>query len=193
MSFFERLLQPFVGKHGDRPVVNGMFLTELVDFVRGQQGEAGLQALTARFGRPLTFSMLKTYPIEQELQLRRAVLDQVFGGPSDQALLYLGQLSFNSVLKNPVGRQALASVDRDPVKMVSGARYFYSLFTNYGQRSFNFLSPKHAHISVIDDPEEPAYILGLIMAGLRYCSVQNPRAYYSVLGPNQYVFDITWQ
>ena len=158
--------------HSENKLVKGLLLQDAVDFVREKKGEAAVVELEKIRG-PLLFDQHRMYPLEDLLKLQSDAIKLVFGKESEKAYKELGVFTFNAFTHTVVGA-TLMNVAHSPKELLGKIQELWDAVSNFGSRKLlEFDENKHlALVEISDDPRMPAYLQGVIEAGLKSIGVE---------------------
>ena len=89
-----------------KPTIKGIFVNSHVERIKKDKGDAGIQELQHRFGKPLNFNNTDNVPISEEVRLIECTLDilGISSSDSHQRAFEAGRLHFTNFSTTPLAK-----------------------------------------------------------------------------------------
>jgi len=174
-------------------LLKGMFFQEIVDQVHGQKGEKALCELERQFGKPLTFSNFKGYPLEDHLRLLELSSKIIFKDKDrKEAIFEMGKLSWLTFAQSMVGKTVLALYAKDLRKTALSIAKLWGMITNFGVRECQDLGERKVKIIIKEDPRPPEYIVGVLSGAVEFFKAV-PKIETKVFSSEHCEFIVSWE
>ena len=146
--------------------VKGSLLENTVSFLREKSGDAAVTALEKKLG-PQLFDQFQMYPLEQYQTLQEEVVNMTSPTDITQGYKDLGVYAFTTFAHSIVGA-TLTNVSTTPKKLLEQIQTLWNTVVNFGERRLVECdeTAKTAVVEIKDDPRNPAFLQGVIEAGL---------------------------
>lgn len=108
-----------------KPTIKGLFVKSHVNALAAERGEAGLNELRKRFGKPIDFKNSDTVPINDEVVLLECIVDILSGHPlspqerSEEA----GRLHFKNFRTTPLGIILFSTLANQPKLLLMQSKH----------------------------------------------------------------------
>lgn len=151
----------------EEKLAKGILLVDTVEFLREKKGDQAVAQLEKSFGS-LIFDQYRMYPLDDLLKLQAAAMKLAFGEENEDGYKQLGAGAFKSFTHGIVGA-TLTNVAHSPKELLGKIQELWGTVLNFGERKLiNFNeAAHHALIEIKNDPRNPAYLQGVIEAGMK--------------------------
>jgi uncharacterized protein (TIGR02265 family) len=176
----------------EEKLAKGILLVDTVEFLRKKKGDHAIVQLEKSFGS-LLFDQYRMYPLDDLLRLQSATMKLAFGGESGDGYKQLGAAAFESFTHGIVGA-TLTNVADSPRQLLEKIQELWGTVLNFGERKLIAINEanRHAVIEIKNDPRNPAYLQGVIEAGLKGIGLDAKTKIQSDKG-DTYKIEISWQ
>lgn len=174
--------------------VSGFFLLEDVKFVeqeKGQEGLVYLQILVPELTIE-SLSILRLYPLEQEIALLRGVAIVVFGDESEDSWKKVGKHDFDTGLKSPWGRNFFTILGGDPAKLLSKMVPIVERVIPYMGISIKDITKTGATFVTTSDPYPRGYFYGILQSLVEYFGGVKEGITVTRMGSHVQIYKLDW-
>ena len=172
-------------------LIKGILLEDAVAFLKERKGGLAVGELEKEIG-PFIFDQYRMYPLEDLLKLQKAVINKIYDKESDEAYKELGMFTFQTFAHTVVGA-TLTNIAHSPKELLGKIQQLWDTVLNFGSRKLIEID-ENAHLAVVeisDDPRIPAYLEGVIEAGLKSIGVEVKTEIKNIKN-NSYHIEIHW-
>jgi len=174
----------------------GMFFNYLIELVVKEQGRAEADAMCEGLGLPTKYSPLRSYPIQDEVQLQLAVIRRLFPDKSvEEGMRLLGRTAFDTFAGSMLGRVGLTLLANEPKKLASRVPTFIEAVDKFGVVTLEELGEREVRIDYKDFKEYDAHHQGLLQCGIEHTGVKGTVELevhrFEERGPGDIVTDFT--
>lgn len=151
----------------ENKLAKGILFSNTIDFLKKEKGDEALSTLEKDTG-PLLFDPHRLYPLDQLLMLQIKVIQAIYGNESNDNYKKLGEFAFQSFTHTLVGA-TLTNIAHSPTELLTKIQELWDTVVNFGYRQVLEMNENEhfALLEIRDDPREPAYLQGIIEAGLK--------------------------
>lgn len=136
-----------------------------------------------------------SYPVADYLTALRsalAALEPKLGG-GDAVLDELGRRTGGGFLGSALGKTILALAGHDPRKLIAAGPSAYRGAVSYGERTVEWLGPKHARMTYKRDFMPPAFHRGVVLGVLQSAQAKSASVVAQAQGLLDSTYDVSWE
>jgi uncharacterized protein (TIGR02265 family) len=171
-----------------------MFLNRTLEAVRSLGDEAAVARCQAVLGQQRLLDFVN-YPVTLLIRLTMAAVRELsarHGGP-EQVLRMLGQKAAVGLMSSTVGSAMSTQVGTGADHIATSMQAIYKVTSNYGERSMEWLGPKHGRLVMRRSFLPMPYHEGAMVEVLERLGARNVRVRGGVLGPLDSEYDFSWE
>ncbi len=175
-------------------MAKGILFESTVEFLKEKNGDEGVAALESTLGETLLFDPFILYPLEKLMKLQAEVLKKAFGKAGDAEYRSLGNFEYQGFASTLAGA-TLLNVGTSPKILLEKIQELWGTVVNFGERTIELVDEHNCKvtISISDDPREPAYLCGVIEAGLSSIGLQSVTTTIRPAVDTAYHIDVVWK
>jgi uncharacterized protein (TIGR02265 family) len=175
-----------------QPLVNGVLLSHMVQFLREKKGDPGVAALE-QAGSIVIYDKFTMYPLADYLTLQKNVLDIVFGQENDEGYEMLGKFTFTAFAHSLIGATLIQG--SSPKALMEQMQSVWGSLVTFGERKIEKIDEKKgdAIITITDDPRNPCYLQGILESGLEAIGTHDAAITVLSTNENTHTMHVTWK
>lgn len=172
-------------------MIKGSVLENATQFLIERKGADIVHELEPELGA-MVYDTHAFYPVDQFLKLQDTIIKLISPNDSEQGLKELGRYAFNSYAKSLIGG-TMINHTKNAQELLEQVQNQWNQVLNFGQRSLTEFNTANrtAELEIKDDPRQPAYLAGVIEAGLQSIGL-TPQLSTETIGDHDYKFIIRW-
>ena len=193
-SDWERTLEQFMELATSQDTARGLFLNRTLEAVRALGDEAAMARCQAVLGQQRLMDFVN-YPVTLLLRLTMAAVRElsVRHGGSEQVLRMLGQKAAVGLMSSAVGSAMCAQAGPGSDHISASLQAIYKVTSNYGERSMEWMGPKHGRLTMRRSFLPMPYHEGAMVEVLERLGARNVRVRGGVLGPLDSEYEFSWE
>jgi uncharacterized protein (TIGR02265 family) len=171
----------------------GLFLNRALEVVRTLEGEAAVARCQAELGQQRIMDFVN-YPVTQLGRLMIAVMKELSArhGGAEQVLRLLGQKAAAGLMSSTVGNAMHTKTGTGAEHISASMQAIYKVTANYGDRSVEWLDPRHGRLTMRRSFLPMPYHEGALLEVLGQLGARNVRVQGQVLGLLDSEYDFSW-
>jgi uncharacterized protein (TIGR02265 family) len=172
----------------------GLFLNRALEVVRTLEGEAAVARCQAELGQQRIMDFVN-YPVTHLVRLMIAVVKELSTrhGGAEQVLRMLGQKAAVGLMSSSVGNAMHTKTGTGAEHIAASMQAIYKVTANYGERSVEWLGPRHGRLTMRRSFLPMPYHEGAMVEVLTQLGAQKARVQGHVLGLLDSEYDFSWE
>lgn len=193
-SDWERALEQMMELATSQDTARGLFLNRTLEAVRSLGDETALARCQAVLGQQRLMDFVN-YPVTLLIRLTMAAVRELSArhGSEEQVLRMLGQKAAVGLMSSAVGSAMSTQAGNGAEHIASSLQAIYKVTSNYGERSMEWLGPKHGRLIMRRSFLPMPYHEGAMVEVLERLGARNVRVQGGVLGPLDSEYDFSWE
>ncbi|HZI03702.1 MAG TPA: DUF2378 family protein, partial [Archangium sp.] len=172
----------------------GLFLNRTLEAVRALGDEAAVARCQAVLGQQRLMDFVN-YPVTLLIRLTMAAVRELSArhGGAEQVLRMLGQKAAVGLMSSAVGSAMCAQSGPGTDHISASLQAIYKVTSNYGERSMEWMGPKHGRLTMRRSFLPMPYHEGAMVEVLERLGARNVRVRGGVLGPLDSEYEFSWE
>jgi uncharacterized protein (TIGR02265 family) len=190
-----RTLEQVMEQATSLDTARGLFLNRALEVVRTLGGEAAVARCQAELGQQRIMDFVN-YPVSQLVRLMIAVVRELSAqhGGAEEVLRLLGQKAAVGLMSSTVGNATMHTKTGTGAEHIAGSmQAIYKVTSNYGERSVEWLGPRHGRLTMRRSFLPMPYHEGAMVEVLSRLGAQKARVRGQVLGLLDSEYDFSWE
>ncbi|KKP69276.1 hypothetical protein A2X44_02710 [candidate division CPR3 bacterium GWF2_35_18] len=168
----------------------GLFLKNIVNIIKKEKGEPGIQKLKEKVGQ-VDFFAFKDYPMELDVKFAKASCEILYGTANDEAYINLGKLAFQTYTKSVIGKTMFSLIGNNLYKGISNLGKMLSTVTSGFEITVQELDSHTIKIRTKNNPYHIKHYQGIWLAAFEYFGVV-PQIDSRTISPENFEYLIKW-
>jgi uncharacterized protein (TIGR02265 family) len=188
-----RTLEQLMELATPQDTARGLFLSRTLETVRELGDEAALARCQEVLGRQRLMEFVN-YPVTLLVRLTLVAVRELSGrhGGAEQVLRLLGQKAAVGLMSSSVGTAMDTRTGSRDEHISSSLQAIYKVSSNYGERSMEWLGPRHGRFTMRRSFLPMPYHEGAMREVLERLGAREPRVLGRILGPLDSEYDFSW-